>query len=77
MANLELNEMLAAELAARAAAEGLTIQGYLESVVLQRSHQSPAPISQEEFEQLLDEEASDGHSPTGTFSRCEIYNDHD
>ena len=38
----------------------------------------PEPrMSADEFERFLDEEAPSGPSPTGTFSRAVLYEDHD
>ena len=77
MTNLQLSDSVAAALAAQAAAHGLTVEAYLEKTLLQRPAQSAPRISVEELERLLDEEASRGPSPTGTFSRAELYRDHD
>lgn len=77
MASIELRESLVARLAAQAAADGLTLEGYLE-----RLAGGPAPcdarrLTSEELDRLLDEEAQGESTYQGTYSRADIYLDHD
>jgi hypothetical protein len=78
MVTFQLSDNVAAALTARAASQGMTIEAYLESIVLAPL---PTPTSErlsfEEFERLLDAESGGGTSPSGTFSRADIYSDHD
>lgn len=77
MINLQLSETVAAALNAQAAAQGLTLEAYLESIVLSGRSQLAPRLSLDELDRLLDDEASTGPSPSGTFSRAELYGDHD
>ena len=77
MVNVQLNETVAAALSAKAAAQGLTVEAYLESILLARVPRSAARLSLDELDRLLDEEASSDPSPFGSFSRAELYGDHD
>ena len=77
MKNVQLRETVAAALSAQAAAQGLTLEAYLESVLLSAPSRPAPHISLDELDRMLDEEASDGPSPSGSFSRAELYSDHD
>lgn len=77
MIHISLDDRVAAALRAKAELEGLTIAAYLESIALAAPAQPLGPMSPEEFDRFLDEEATDGPSPIGTFSRAELYPDHD
>lgn len=78
MVNVPLDDKLAAALNAKASAQGLTVQEYLQTLLLLPTPARPtAPVSPDELDQLLDEEALLGPSPVGSFSRAEIYSDHD
>jgi hypothetical protein len=77
MANVQLNETIAAALQAQAAAQGLTVDAYLEHVLLASPPKTHERMSLEEWDRLLDEEADLGPSPIGTFSRADLYVDHD
>lgn len=77
MVNVQLDDAVAAALSAKAAAQGLTLQAYLESLAVSNAPRSTARISPDELDRLLDEQAIHGPSPTGTFSRAELYSDHD
>ena len=73
MVNVQLNDTVAAALKAQAAAQGMSIEAYLETVVLS-TPQHPVPrLSLDELDRLLDEEATAGPSPSGAFSRSELY----
>ena len=77
MVSLQISDAVAAALNTHAAAMGLSVEAYLESVVLPNaSHERPR-ISTAELDRLLDEAATGDYSPTGTFPRSEIYSDHD
>jgi hypothetical protein len=77
MISIQLSETVVAGLSAQAAAQGMTLEAYLESLVGAVPLERPHRLSIEEFDRLLDEEASIGPSPSGTFSRAELYADHD
>ncbi len=77
MVNVPLDDTLAAALNAKASAQGLTVQEYLQTLLLPTPARPTAPGSPDELDQLLDEEALLGPSPVGSFSRAEIYSDHD
>jgi hypothetical protein len=77
MANVELNDTVAAALNAKAAAQGLSVQAYLENLLISKLPPATARISADELDRLLDELAISGLSPKGTFSRAELYSDHD
>ena len=77
MVSVQLNDTIAAGLSAQAAAQGLTLEAYLETVLLSSPSRPASRMSIEELERLLDAEASAGPSPTGSFSRAELYGDHD
>ena len=75
--NVQLNDTVAAALSAKAAAQGLSIQAYLENLLVSKLPPSNVRISTDELDRLLDELAISGPSPQGTFSRAELYSDHD
>lgn len=77
MVNVLLDERVAAALSAKAAAQGLTVSAYLEAIALSGPPQPAPRMSANDFDRFLDEEATHGPSPTGTFSRAELYSDHD
>ena len=77
MVNVPLNDATAAALSAKAAAQGMTVEAYLENFVLSAATRPAPRLSVEELDRLLDEEASIGPSPSGSFSRAELYSDHD
>lgn len=77
MVNLSLDDNIAAALRAKAAAEGLTVEAYLAAIVLADAPKSASEMSEEEFDRFLDEESTSGPSPSGSFSRAELYSDHD
>jgi hypothetical protein len=76
MIRLQLSETAAAQ-TAQAAAQGLTAEAFLESVLLSVPSRPAPRLSRDELDRLLDEEAMSGPSPVGSFSRVELYNDHD
>jgi hypothetical protein len=79
---LDLKPETEARARANAAAQGLAVQEYLQSVLEQVLPQLPRPaqrVSQEEFEAIMDELAagSENLPPPPVFTREEIYGDHD
>jgi hypothetical protein len=73
MVNVSLDDGVAAALSAKAAAQGLTVEAYLEAIALS-GRLCPAPrMSLDDLDRILDEEATLSPSPTGTFSRAELY----
>lgn len=77
MVNLQLDDATAAALSANAAAQGLTVEAYLVKHLLSESPRPAPRLSVEELDRVLDEEATVGPSPSGSFSRSEIYSDRD
>lgn len=77
MVSVQLNDTVAAALSAKAAARGLTLPAYLESLLRTKAPRTASRLTLDEFDRLFDEEATSGTSPTGTFSRAELYSDHD
>jgi hypothetical protein len=77
MVNIQLQDTVAAALDLQAKAQGLSLEQYL-AVLSQSQTQLEQPrISGAEFDRLLDELAGHGSGGEGTFSRAEIYQDHD
>jgi len=77
MVNVPLDDGVAAALNAKAAAQGLTVQAYLEAIALSGRAAPDIRISPDDLDRILDEEATVSPSPAGSFSRAEIYSDHD
>lgn len=77
MVTVQLDDAVAAALTAKAAAQGLTLEAYLQKMAQPPAVRPPRRLTVEELDQLLDEEATTGFSPTGTFPRSELYSDHD
>lgn len=77
MVNVPLDDRIASALEVKASAQGMTVQAYLETIALPDDCQTVYTITPDELDRLLDQEASTGPSPTGTFSRAELYGDHD
>ena len=77
MVNVPLDDRIASALEARASAQGLSLQAYLETIALADARQAVHTVTPDELDRLLDQEASTGPSPRGTFSRAELYGDHD
>jgi hypothetical protein len=75
--NVRLDDRIASALEARASAQGLSLQAYLETIALAETRPELHTITPDELDRLLDQEASRGPSPSGTFSRAEQYGDHD
>ena len=77
MIRIEVGETTAAALSAQAAAQGLTVEAYLASALLS-APAKPAPrLTRAELDRLLDEEVASGPSLPGSFTRAELYSDHD
>ncbi|HEV2969893.1 MAG TPA: hypothetical protein VGY55_07880 [Pirellulales bacterium] len=77
MVNVQLDDAVAAALSAKAAAEGLMVRAYLQTVLLTAKRPPGPRLSLEELERLLDEEATIGPSPSDYSSRADLYSDHD
>jgi hypothetical protein len=79
MATIELQESVVSRLSALASAEGLTLEAYLaklsESAALGQG--ALPPLTVEELDRFLDEEANSNSTYQGTYSRADIYLDHD
>lgn len=79
MATIELQESLFTRLAGQAKAEGLSLEAFLEKLSESRSFvNGKLPrLTGEELDRLLDAEASEDSKYQGTYSRADIYLDHD
>lgn len=79
MVTIELQESVVSRLSALANAEGLSLEAYLgklsESAALESGRLPPLTV--EEFDRFLDQEASSNPTYQGTYSRADIYLDHD
>jgi hypothetical protein len=76
MTTIQLDDAVAAALAAKAAASGLSVEAFIRLSLLPEPSQAPR-MSGEELERMLTDLATAGASPKGTFPRSEIYSDHD
>ncbi len=79
MATIQVQESLLARLAAQAERQGISLEAYLEQLAgVPASANGKLPrLSGEELERLLDGEASSDSTYQGTYSRADIYRDHD
>lgn len=76
---IELDEQTAERLRAVAESRGMSVEAYLRRLAETMAPSNPDPVSNEEFEQLLDE-VSEGlnlQPLPSDFSRADIYLDHD
>ncbi|MGD9720030.1 MAG: hypothetical protein AB7O59_02305 [Pirellulales bacterium] len=77
MASIQIDEEIAARLAAIAAEHGMTVEEYLRLVVERENGSPRAKIYPRDFDAELDELVFDGPSLPRDFSRADIYADHD
>ena len=79
MATIELPESTANRLNAQAQAEGLSLDAFLQILAESRPpiNGNLPKITVEELDRLLDAEASETSAYKGTYSRADIYVDHD
>lgn len=79
MATIQVQESVLAQLAAQAASKGVSLEVYLEQLAgLQSPGNGKLPrLTGEELERLLEAEASSDSTYTGTYTRADIYLDHD
>jgi hypothetical protein len=79
MATIEVQESILARLASQAERQGISLEAYLEQLAgLQGLGNGKLPrLSGDELERLLDAEASSDSTYQGTYSRADIYRDHD
>ena len=75
--NIPLDDRVATALIAKAAQCGQTVQAYLESIALSAPRRPATRNSPDDLDILLDAEGIAGASSTGTFSRDDLYSDHD
>lgn len=81
MVTITVQDSIAAPLSAQAHSQGLSLEEYL--AVLARAktgeaaEQSLPRLSNAELDRLLDAESSEGPAYPGTYSRADIYRDHD
>jgi hypothetical protein len=77
-ATIEIEEKVAELLRAQAESRSLPLSQYLSEIAFSNgSLKSAESLSAEEFERLLDENATPGPVLPEDFSRKDIYNDHD
>jgi hypothetical protein len=78
MAIIEVQESVYKRLAAKAQAEGLSLEGYLERLSEARSIENGKfpRLTGEDFDKLLDAEANTDSTYDGTYSRADLYFDH-
>lgn len=79
MASIQVQESVLAQLAAQAKRHGVSLDIYLERLAgLQMPGNGKLPrLSGDELEKLLDAESSSSSTYTGSYSRADIYRDHD
>ena len=77
MVNIQLQDSVAAALTARAQAEGLSLEAYLEQLAKAGSPAVVPKLSGEELSRLLDEASVAGPPSETSYSRADIYLDHD
>jgi hypothetical protein len=77
MASIQIPDSVAAALTAQAQALGLSLDQYLELLAESQTMLNEPRISADELEQLLDAESTAGPAYGGTYSRADIYADHD
>ena len=79
MATVELHPSVLIRLETLAHSEGVSLEVYLERLASQPSWKDAklSPLTGEELERLLDAEAASDSNYQGTYSRADIYRDHD
>jgi hypothetical protein len=79
MATIEVRESVLARFAAQAQRQGVSLDAYLEELagLAAFGNSKPPRLTGEELERLLDAEASADSTYQGTYSRADIYRDHD
>jgi hypothetical protein len=76
MVSIQLQDSVAAALAAQANQCGLSLEAYLTHLAAQRANTQPAATF-DEWERELDELSDDAPPLPADFSRADIYLDHD
>ncbi|HEY2841323.1 MAG TPA: hypothetical protein VGJ26_19355 [Pirellulales bacterium] len=77
MVNIQLQDEVAAALTARARAEGMSLEAYLEQLAATVPPAFATRLTGDELMRLLDEASVAGPSSNGAYSRADIYLDHD
>jgi hypothetical protein len=79
MATIEIQESVYASLAAKAKADGLSLEAYLEKLAEAGSIENGKlpRLTGDEFDRLLDAEASTDSTYEGSYPRADLYLDHD
>lgn len=78
MAQIHLSDDIAKALERMAHSEGFSLEQYLSQLVSQVTSATTSPLSADEFIAAIHAETSDTPVPCqGTFSRTDIYSDHD
>ena len=78
MRNIQLEDHIADQLAALAAARHMSVNDYLQNIISAHRPDTSSSTSSDEddFDKELDALLFDGPSPPGNFSREDIYFDH-
>ena len=74
MVSIQLEESVAAQLMDQASAQGLSLEAYLGSLA---GHKTLPRLTGEELERLIEEASVAGPSPSCSYTRADIYLDHD
>jgi len=77
MVNIQLDDSVAAILIGHAQAQGLSLEAYLEQLATSATQTTSPRMSGQEFLRLLDEASVAGPVAQCTYSRADIYLDHD
>jgi hypothetical protein len=78
MVNIQVSESTASILSAKASAMGLTVEDFLVAIALGLPESSRLRLTGEVFERLMNAEPGDESLEySGTFSRADIYREHD
>ena len=78
MATIDLEHTLVKRLEALAEAEGVTLEVFLERLAGRRSESAAlSPLTADEFERLLDDEAASDSAYVGSYTRSDICRGHD
>jgi hypothetical protein len=77
MTTLELDQRTAEQLSALAAANGMTVDAYVKTLLPTPSNGAHPRMTLEELDQLFSENAFDGPTLPADFSRADIYGTHD
>jgi hypothetical protein len=78
IATIKVDERVAAALRAQAEARQLPLTAFLQRIAEESFPEDAAlPSSEDEWNHMFDEVSSDGPAQQSSFSRADIYSDHD